>query len=464
MIRRGRFGTGLAVVLVAAAAACGGTGGDAPGPDVFPDAADVLAEVAEAWAGADLPSGEATPDAPGPLDLPADEGPGSDPAPAVCTGAPAGVAWPTAADSAFLRGPFVQSVLADRATVVWRTAVPGGQGCVRWEAAGTTHEACVDPDVRGQYQVTLTGLAPATDVPYRVTLAPDVQTAPLSFRTAPGDLRPVRMLVFGDAHNNVDTLSTWAASALADGTDLAIAMGDLTNGAQETEFDQFFQGLRPLLHRVPMWPIIGNHEDRGQAYFDAFVLPGAAPEPLAELYYSVRWGDVWLGLLDLVDIDIASFVGLDTPEITWLRQELSGPSAREARWRLLFVHEPPWTNGGEPCGTYQGEASLRKVLVPLAADYGVAALFSGHHHAWEHGSQDGVAIFVSGGGGGGLGPACPVPEGFPADWIPEVTKFHRLRVDAGCDQLVVEALDQQDGLIERVVVPHVDPKTPIEAP
>lgn len=376
-----------------------------------------------------------------------------EPAP-VCIDPWEGKPWDVQEDKTFLRGPYLQSVFPDSAVVVWRTQeVATDEGCVHYQVSGADLTACDAPDQKGQYEVTLTGLPPYAEIPYRVSIGTDTQTKDLFFRTAPDDLRPVRMLVFSDGHNNVETLSTWAASGLADGTDLVVSIGDLTGSAKDVEFDEFLVGLRPLLHKVPLWPVLGNHEDRGDEYFETFVVPGAGPEPPEEIYYSVRWGNVWLGMLELVDFDIAAWVGMDTPEVAWLKEELSGSKAREAHWRLLFIHEPPWTVGGMPCGHYEGQDTLRKVLVPLAADYGVVAIFSGHHHAWERGVQQGVHLFVSGGGGGGLGEACPVPESFPAGWTPEVVVHHRLRVDAGCDVLSVTPLDLDDQPFDPVEIP-----------
>ena len=74
---------------------------------------------------------------------------------------------------------------------------------------------------------------------------------------------------------------------------------------------------------------------------------------------------------------------------------------------------------------------------------------------------DGVNLFIAGGAGGGLDHECPMPppeEGLPDPWK-EVYEHHRLRVDAGCDLLVVEALalDEENTLIDRVEIPWKAP-------
>lgn len=378
-----------------------------------------------------------------------------------------GSPWAVDVDHSFIRGPYLQSVFTDSAVVVWRTVnLDGQEGCVHFDVGGVKDVACVMPKAYGtyhQYEVTLEDLPRDTEVLYRATVAPDFETIDLSFKTAPGDDRAVRLLVLADGHNNVTTLGAIADSAVADGTDLAVAVGDNVGSAEEYEWDQYFEGLRALLHKVPLWPVLGNHEARRHTYFDAFVLPGAAPDPPEEVYYSVRWGSVWIGVLEIIDLYAAHWLNSDTPETTWLKEQLSSDEARDARWRFLFIHEPPWSVGWGHCDEpiYYGEEALREVLVPLAADYGVTAIFSGHMHGYAHGQKDGVDLFICGGAGGGLDHECPQPPpevGLPDPWF-EVYDYHRLRIDAGCDLLVVEALalDDEETVIDRVEIPYEEP-------
>jgi predicted phosphodiesterase len=366
-----------------------------------------------------------------------------------CVGTWSAAAWADAADTTFLRGPYLQSVMADQAVVVVRDAPGGPDACVSWSLPGAVEQSVCGPaDANGQYELTITGLPPDTPVTYRVTVGPGRETIPLSFRSAPDDGRPVRLLVFADAHANADTLGVIAAGALADGVDAAVAVGDSVSQPEEAQFDTFFGALRPLLHRVPLWPVIGNHENLGEAYFDAVVVPGAGEAPHAELYYAVRIGDVWLAALDLLDLQLTAAFGTDLPEATWLRAALQSPEARGARWRLLLIHEPPYCAGWGSCdAAYHGEAALRDFLLPLAAAGDVAAIVSGHMHGYEHGVVDGVHLFVTGGAGGGLDQGCPTPDGFPSPWEAAYV-HHRLLVDAACDALTVEARGLDGALIE----------------
>ncbi len=70
-------------------------------------------------------------------------------------------------------------------------------------------------------------------------------------------------------------------------------MGDSVSQPEEAQFDTLFDGLRPLLHRVPAFMTLGNHEARSPNCFAAFVLPEAdPPDPLSgEMYYDLRRGN-----------------------------------------------------------------------------------------------------------------------------------------------------------------------------
>lgn len=354
-------------------------------------------------------------------------------------------------DKTFLRGPYLQNVGTDHATVVWRTSSETTDwGCVQWHIDGQTNERCVPPDKHNQYEVTLTDLTPDTSIEYLVRVG-TYKTAPLLMHTAPLPYEPLRFLVFADVHINASTMDQLIPLAMQDGPRMAIAVGDSVNKPGEEAFDQFFDLVRPLAHSVPLWTVIGNHENNNPAYYDAVVLPGAAPsgpgmEP--ELYYAFRFGNVFAAVLHLADFVISDIVQADTPEVTWLKEMLESDEAETATWRLLFIHEPPFCLGWGHCEGYHGEEALRRVLVPLAADMGVAAIFSGHMHGYERYEDMGVTLVVSGGAGGDLDGPCPPPD--PSFPTPIVAQYihHFLRVDAECERLVIDAIALDGTLVD----------------
>lgn len=426
----------LVLALACAGLACGGAGA----------AADIAAPPD--------PGGDETSADAGDRDVApaeAEEGPG-----AGCPAEWAGAPHETFADGTFFRGPYVQSVFADRATIVWQTqrTPPPPEGCVAYQVQGESRSACAAPDATGVFRVAIEGLPPGTAVPY-VATAGAASTQTLVFRTAPAGDGPARILVFADNHGSIAVGARIAEAALLDGVDLAVAVGDMVGAPDRWQFDLFLAIWRPLMHRVPLWPVIGNHERLADEYFRSFVVPGAASWGTGGSYYEVRWGGVWMGMLELTEFLVAAAVGKDTPEVAWLKERLASPEATGARWRLLFVHEPPWAAGWGHCvgegdsEGYAGETALRQVLLPIAVEAGVHAIFSGHVHGYERGESGGVLLVTAGGAGGGLDHLCPRPADLPEPWLSEY-RHHRVTVDALCDRLVVEARDLDGELIDRV--------------
>ena len=356
-------------------------------------------------------------------------------------------------DQTFRRGPYLQSVLDDSAVIVWHMGGPSpkAQGCVVYEVDHSTHEACTAADEHGQFVVRLTDLPPESPVDYRVRVMlsseegepePALLVAgPFRFESAAPHERPMRLLVFADAHANETSMRAISEAALAAGVHGAIGVGDLVNEPEEDQWDSFFEGLRALGHLVPFWPVIGNHERLHESYFRSFVVPGAAPPPHEPgLFYAARQGNVWFAALHLYEFHLSAIGGgYPTPQVAWLREQLTSPEARLARWRFLLIHEPPYAQGWGRCDHYRGEVSLRQVLVPLAAELGVHAIFSGHVHGFEQGERDDVLLVTTGGAGGNPDIPCDPFDGLPDPWLTIYEKHYTL-VTAECDRLRIEAI------------------------
>lgn len=434
-------------------------------PDLSPRDAEDITDMVQAD-GKDASQDEASdlpPDAA--TDVSMDVAPDVQPPP--CIGTPGTAVWPTDVSTAFIRGPFVQDVRDSHAFIVFRPTQPlPQQGCATWTIEGVSSAvpivACVDPDPFGQYTVRLDALPQDTEITYSVFVGQTLTAGPFAFRSAPSLQQPQRILMMSDLHANPERtqtiLSKIVSQGLAAGVDFAMTVGDHIDQAEEGQYDDLFDGLRPLLHRIPLFATIGNHDSRSDSYFEAFVLPEAdPPDPAApELYYSFRRGNTWIGVLEIIDWQLSWTFGEPLGQAVWLEKELDSPAARSARWRLLFIHQPPWAKNWAPCDPdhpMYGEESLRDMLVPLAAKMGVSALFSGHFHDYEHGTMDGVELFVLGGAGGGLEVSCPAPEGLPQPWTEKIV-HHSLTVDTGCDALTVVATDIEGTEIDRVSIPY----------
>ncbi|MBP7125007.1 metallophosphoesterase [Myxococcota bacterium] len=392
---------------------------------------------------------------------------GHDPAPARqapegCEDRQAPLPFTALEDFSFLRGPLLQRVTSTEATVLWRVSPPRSEpGCVTLWPGDGEETLCAAPDGNGQYQVTLTGLAPATEIPYQVAVG-DLRTGDLSFRTLPDRAVPVRFAVFADAHASAENLRRMSGIALAEDVDFAVVVGDLTVSGLREEYDAFFDGLRALGSRVGIWTVLGNHDSGHlEEYLESFSLPQGnwdeVANGLGEAFWSSRLGNVWIGGGWVRDFYFSA-PDSDWGEVAWIRREASQRPFQTARWRLFFLHEPPYTAQWDQRCSYTGEWSVRTTLYPLLAEIGVQAAFHGHMHGIEWGDVNGVASFIIGGLNGHMDPdICPVPEDFPKPWngIYGIPNF--AIVDTSCDRLVVRMMDLDGSLIQQVEVPASAP-------
>jgi len=187
------------------------------------------------------------------------------------------------------------------------------------------------------------------------------------------------------------------------GADLALGTGDnfynsgvesVTDPQWERKFERMYDSARfPIRFAMTL----GNH-DYGK-------------NPDAQVAYtqrSTRWfmpSRYYTFSLVLSDSTVVQFFALDTQnlvrgsssirgkQLAWLDSALA---ASVARWKIVFGHHPPFSNGA-----HGNNKRLIKELVPILEKHGVTALFSGHDHDLQAlRPVNGVRYFVSGGGAG----------------------------------------------------------------
>ncbi len=121
---------------------------------------------------------------------------------------------------------------------------------------------------------------------------------------------------------------------------------------------------------------------------------------------------------------------------------------READWRFLMLHQPPYSQGWPG---YQGDGFIRALVDTLAEDRRIDVVLSGHSHNYErltrtYGGQQ-THFFVLGGAGGGLEP----PESSPLPEMDRVIKAHHVaRFQVTPEQVDVTVLGVDGGVLDRI--------------
>ena len=314
----------------------------------------------------------------------------------------------------FTRGPYLQSVLEDRATVMWRT--PGAaSGQVEFgtdENLGRVVEASA---VLAAQEVVLSGLQAGTRYHYRVRsgAGPDAAISPIfSFRTLPasGDLD---LVLFGDSGAGSAAQFRVARQLARSEADVLVHLGDIvyphfTVGRTDTRCLSVY---RELLRTTPFYFAWGNHDLYGgtEPFLTAFRQPTnsvtlenhRAEGTRPEFFYSFDAGDVHVAVL-FWPYSNQYYMREGCPQLQWLEKDLATTTKP---WKILALHHPVNTSGYHRFDDYNRNLVADRIevaerLLPVARRHGVQLIASGHDHNYERFHPIGGTHTVVTGGGG----------------------------------------------------------------
>jgi hypothetical protein len=262
----------------------------------------------------------------------------------------------------------------------------------------------------------LTGLPAGTLHHYRLaTAAGDVVHPGGTFRTAPADWEDFTLGAIGDIQTTNG--GVWAADPwepakvmlqhmLTRGVSFGLGLGDHAqdgNAYATTRSSHLDRMCAVLGRHVPFYISWGNHDGsspshplRLSADMPSRWQSGESPSTRTPGYgnYTFTHAGVYFVCLEYFETNNRAADAANN-DITngWLDAKLSSPEARDARFRILAIHVPPycerWINGN---------ATLRAQLVPRLSQHKVDLVLSGHMHGYERGRIHGVQYVISGAG------------------------------------------------------------------
>lgn len=365
-------------------------------------------------------------------------------------------AWPELRAN-FLRGPLIQNVSQDQATVFWHSPEPVPAWVEYSRADGDLDAPPMELAVGAgtNSAVVLSGLQPGSRYRYRVGLSGRlgrVWSDPAEFTTlkVSGDLD---FLVLGDTGSGGLAQYAVASAMEHESADLVLHTGDISYpvfSAGQIDL-RCFSVYERTMREVPYFFTFGNHDfQTGEAaYLEAFWLPTNSVTR-TEHYYSFDHGDAhfvslfipWYGVSQMGTVTAD---GSRSGAYRWLTNDL----ARTGKpWKFVFFHQPMRTSGPHILDDYDVDGrpdvgQIREALLPVFAQNGVQAVFCGHDHGWERfAPASGVQIIVTGGGGAVLYPLYrrdPTSAQF-------AQRHHFVRVGVRGDEARVEAV-LPDGLV-----------------
>lgn len=258
----------------------------------------------------------------------------------------------------------------------------------------------------------------------------------------------VTFTIWGDSQGGWDTFALLVRRMALAPMDFSIGLGDLTgDGSDPSEWERLFDCLQPLTDRnTPVFLLAGNHDYDGYTddlkaeQYLRWARGGADSQP----WFAWRAGPAAFIALD----PNATFpLGFGKDQVAWLEEQFESPMWRQAHWRFLLVHQPPY---GQGWPGYGGDECVRELVDRYAESQRIDFVCSGHIHDYERlrktfGRQH-THLVVSGGAGGGLEPPASSPE-------PRMDKLlkqhHYLTFTVGQEEVVVEAFDSQGHTLDR---------------
>jgi len=243
--------------------------------------------------------------------------------------------------------------------------------------------------------------------PYSVTFGVST-TNEFTFRAPPATSNRVSFVMLNDVHSQETLLRKLLAPIVTNLPDAVILNGDIVNDPR-TETQIVPTVLRPLGEmlgvNVPLWFVRGNHETRGPLarQLDGYLLP-----PGQRWYRAFTFGPVRVILLDAGEdkedthkaySGLADFDRYREEQARWLAAEVAGEAFRNARYRVVFSHIPPFST--DEAQSWHGPQQVLKLWAPLCRGVGLTAWFSGHTHKAEvvdpQPGQHDYPVFIGGG-------------------------------------------------------------------
>jgi len=284
-----------------------------------------------------------------------------------------------------------------------------------------------------------------------------IESPRLSFRTAPEEEDSFTFIAIGDTQSQAEVVKRVSDVAYSHRPNLVVHAGDLvTTGSNKSHWTKhFFPAMQPLIGRVPFMPVLGNHEQDAQHYYDYMVLP----EP--ERYYSFTFGNA-----EFFMIDGNRSLAEQSEQLNWLQNALA---KSKAKWKFAVLHQPPYTSDSNDYGdTYhttstRGDLNARNI-VSVLEEHGVDICFSGHVHDYERTfpiagdkvipwHEGGVMYVTTAGGGGHLEHFDPTNTWFGHK---KANCHHLVYIAIHGDILEFQAIDEHGKLFDVLSLNKVD--------
>lgn len=222
--------------------------------------------------------------------------------------------------------------------------------------------------------------------PYELVYGKQITSEQYSFITPVEDAESVACLVFNDIHDRPYSFKDLMAIRGEKPYDFAFLNGDMFDYQEDEQqiIDHLLLPVTALFaSEKPFIMSRGNHETRGKfrrEFKDYFSYP------TDKYYYGFKQGPVYWIILDTgedkpddhpVYAGIVDFDGYRREQALWLEQVVQRKEYRQATYRVVMMHIPPFHSGD-----WHGTTHCREVFDPIFNDNKVDLVISGHTHRY----------------------------------------------------------------------------------
>jgi predicted phosphodiesterase len=228
-----------------------------------------------------------------------------------------------------------------------------------------------------------------------------------------GRLTSFDFLFISDTQENHDANAQTAAHIVSmidenPGLRFIVTGGDIVHQGSETEWKAYRDVAQTYTARLPIVPVIGNHEYKGDQGLALFEKVYATAETVRGYY--------------MISHRVANLIVLNsnTTEMTkadrkaqdaWMKAAVQQTKA-DGKKAIVTFHHAPYTSGFGVLYMPTNPHYIRSHWVPVFEEFGVDLVLVGHEHLFERIVRNGVTWLVAGPAAGKFSPRRPnAPQG-----------------------------------------------------
>ena len=309
-------------------------------------------------------------------------------------------------DSGRIEALFVRQIITSdlsvSRTIMWQSWSVQSAAAVEWREEGessaqravATNEDFTDDGRASVLHVAdIEGLSPGRRYEYRLVNGEEASDW-LPLLAAPAQAG-FKALIFPDSQSS--DYAVWrdvAQGAWQRNPDAGffVNMGDLVdNGEDNTQWDAWLSAAAPMIERIPLAPVMGNHEtyDRNwqvrlpEAYLQEFAVPGNGSETFLRYYYSFDYGSCHFAVLNTQLDETRSFKrGLLEEQLAWLAEDME---KSRKNWKVALLHKDvlQYRIHGRPERT-EGISDIGEAFMPVFDMLGIDLVFTAHLHTYRN--------------------------------------------------------------------------------